>query len=82
MRSARIIQLRLPLCPLTEVNRPLLLQCGNSSLPTRDVLPATCRQRSAGLSFRRSGEVVNVSVLRQEEVQKSNFFILTSLVDA
>jgi hypothetical protein len=31
MRSARIIQLRLPLCPLTEVNRPLLLHCGNSS---------------------------------------------------
>src|ERR1700730_16746448 len=29
MRSARIIQLRLRLCPLIEVNRPLLLQCGN-----------------------------------------------------
>ena len=29
MRSARIIQLRLPLCPLTEVNRPLMLQRGN-----------------------------------------------------
>jgi hypothetical protein len=32
MRSARIIQLRLPLCPLTEVNRPLLLHCGNFGL--------------------------------------------------
>ena len=32
MRSARIIQLRLPLCPLTEVNRPLLLQCGKFGL--------------------------------------------------
>ena len=32
MRSARIIQLRLPLCPLTEVNQPLLLQCGNFGL--------------------------------------------------
>jgi hypothetical protein len=41
MRSARIIQLRLPLCPLTEVNRSLLLHCGNSSFCAGFRTPAT-----------------------------------------
>src|ERR1700730_13306836 len=60
MRSARIIQLRLRLCPLIEVNRPLLLQCGNfRDVPSKSQL-ADLRARLE----RYAGPVTNIGGVR------------------